>query len=86
MSEWHKIQIAVLVGDNGEFAVSKFEGDKTDWGFMADCIGVYDSKTRETTYPTAEHKYIVDAMVYLPQIETIAASDVAIIPPQAEGK
>lgn len=76
MSKSIEIKIALVVGDNGEFAAGNYKGKDTDWGFLGDCTGVYDPKTRDTTYPTSEKQYIVTTWVELPEIKDIATAAV----------
>lgn len=75
-----EVKIALLVGDNGEWSVARYEDESTDWGFMADCLGVYDEKARTTNYPTSDRQYIITADIDLPKIAIVEASKVEPTP------
>jgi len=71
-----EIKIALVVGSNQKYAVGKINETGPDWDFLLDCIGVYDEKTKEMTYPDNERRYIVTVDVELPMIETVAATKI----------
>lgn len=76
-----EIKIAVVVGDNGNYAVTKYRGEDTDWGFASDSVGVYDKATHEVIYQAIERRYIITANVELPPTqEIVAASSVTETP------
>lgn len=74
-----QIKIAVLIGDNGEWYPTKYQGADTDWGFAADCIGIYDEKTHENKYPTSDRQYVITAEVDVPTITESPATKVEVI-------
>lgn len=67
----HQIKIAVLVGDNGDFAVGRFEDEKTDWAFLYDSIGRYNEAAGEIDYPKSDQRYVVTAVVELPRVKEV---------------
>lgn len=74
-----EIKLAVVVGDNGKYSADAYRGEETDWGFLADSVGIWDEITREMIYPNVEKRYIVTTHVEIPEIEevvTVAVEDV----------
>ena len=68
------LKLAVTVGDNGNYAATKYDGDNTDWAFLSDSVGVYDEKKKEVIYQNCESRYVVTAFVEGPKIEIIGAT------------
>ena len=68
-----EIKLAVVVGDNGNWAATKYMGSETDWGFLSDSVGVYDGAKREVVYQTTERQFVITALVEAPSIETVPA-------------
>lgn len=81
MAEKIEVWIAVVVGDNRNIAAAKFQDGDTDWGFLSDSVGLYNEETKEVEYQKAERRYVVKALVELPEIETVVASSVSEQPP-----
>ncbi len=75
-----EVRLAVVVGDNGNYAACKYQGDDTDWGFLSDSVGIYDPAKKEVIYQTSERRFIVTANVEAPVIETVPAASVTETP------
>lgn len=81
-----KIRIPVLVGSNGKWYANGYDALKSpsedaDWGFMSDNLDSSPVGARESIWPAAEARFIVEAEVEIPD-ETptsVIATSVAVV-------